>query len=98
MSLQALIANLHSEDDSIRWNATEQLAQLGSSAVDAVLQELTRYPLAEKFRQSCLYIFEQQWNHGSLDRLRGVVDALHGLDFRDEAPLAANRALHAPTR
>ncbi|HLG69330.1 MAG TPA: hypothetical protein VK009_02775 [Chloroflexota bacterium] len=94
MSLRALVADLHSEDDGIRWSATEQLAQLGSSAVDAVLEELTHYPLGEKFRQSCLFIFEQQWNRATIARLREVVEALHGIDFRDQAPLAADRALH----
>jgi hypothetical protein len=98
MSVRALVADLHNEDDGVRWRATERLAQLGSSGVDAVLEELTRYPLGEKFRQSCLFIFEQHWNRATIERLREVVAALHGLDFRDQAPIAADRALHAHTR
>ncbi len=98
MDVYPLLSRLHSPDDDTRWKATEELAKLGSSAVDAVLEDLAHSLLGEKLRQSCLYVLEHQWDEPTIARVRPVVDALHGLAFRTQAPLAAERALRAHAR
>ena len=93
MNTSALIADLHNADDDVRWKATERLAGLGSGSVDAILQDVAHSQLDEKLRQSYLYVFEQQWDPGTIQRLKPVSEALHGLAFREAAPVAAENAL-----
>lgn len=93
MNTSALIADLHNADDDVRWKAAERLAALGASSVDAVLQDVAHSQLDEKLRQSYLYVFEQQWDASTIQRLKPVCEALHGLAFRVAAPVAAEKAL-----
>ena len=93
--IYSLLARLHQPDDSTRWQATEQLAELGAPAVDYVLEDLAHSLLDEKLRQSCLYVLEHEWDEPTIRRIQTVLDALHGLAFRTQAPLAAERALQA---
>lgn len=93
-----LVSQLHDADDDARWRATEELALAGPEAVDAVLDDLAHSILDEKLRQSCLYVLEHQPDDADRVRMEPVTQALHGLAFRTEAPLAAKRALEARAR
>jgi HEAT repeat protein len=98
MTIDALISDLHNPDDDVRWKAAERLAAWGPPAVDAVLEDLVGSLLDEKLRQSYLYIFEQQWDAAIITRLQPVLEALHGIAFRAESPVAAEKALQARAR
>lgn len=95
MDTRSLLTDVHNADDDVRWKATERLAGLGMAAVDDVLRDLTHAPLGEKLRQSYLFILEHQWDMATMTRLKPVTDALHGIAFRAEAPVAAERVLKA---
>ena len=96
--IYSLLARLHHPDDGTRWKATEHLAEMGAPAVDYVLEDLAHSLLDEKLRQSCLYVLEHEWDKPTVARVQPVLEALHGLAFRTQAPLAAERALQAHTR
>ncbi|MGH2520782.1 MAG: hypothetical protein ACRDF8_13310 [Chloroflexota bacterium] len=98
MDTGSLIADLRNPDDDARWKATERLAGLGGAAVDDVLRDLIHAELGEKLRQSYLFILEHQWDPPTIERLEPVTQALHGLAFRAESPVAAERALKAGRR
>lgn len=93
--IYAILARLHNPDDGARWRATEQLAELGAPVVDYVLEDVAHSLLDEKLRQSCLYVLEHESDASTVRRVQPVLDALHGLAFRTQAPLAAERALQA---
>lgn len=93
--IYALLARLHHPDDSTRWQATEQLAELGAPVVDYVLEDVAHSLLDEKLRQSCLFVLEHESDPATVRRIQPVLDALHGLAFRTQAPLAAEHALQA---
>ena len=93
MNIPSLISDLHNDDDGIRWKACQELAKCGYYVVDEVLEDLCHSVLDERLCQMYLFIFEQQRSRATVERLKRVIVSLRSVEFREESPVAAEKAL-----
>lgn len=92
-AIPILAAGLRDQNAAVRWATSGLLARMGSRAVPAILQEISRGPLDEPARQAAYHALHGMTGHNLPARLEPVLDALHGPGSDLRAPLSAQKLL-----
>lgn len=73
-----LVTTLNDDEYSVRWAASEALAQLGDEAFPALLRALAKYDNDQRLREGAKHIIHT--SHGPLIQKEGpaIVKAMHG--------------------
>jgi HEAT repeat protein len=88
-----LAEGLRDKNYAVRWASADVLAQLGADAVPATLTMLIHHELDEQFRQAAYHALNGITSHKVKERLKLLLDALHGPAAGVEAPMLAQRLL-----
>jgi hypothetical protein len=88
-----LAEGLRDKNYVVRWATADMLAHLGAEAVPSTLTMLTHHKLDEQFRQAAFHALHGVTSHRVQERLKPLLDALHGPDASVEAPMLAQRLL-----
>lgn len=88
-----LAESLCDEDYAVRWAAADVLASLGEKAVPPVLGVLDRHELTEPLREAAIHALRSVQSHQAQERLKPLLEALHGPAPRVEAPRVAQQLL-----
>jgi hypothetical protein len=88
-----LAERLCDEDQAVRWAAAEVLANIGPSAVPAVMTVLCRCELTEPLREAAYHALNSVLSPRMQERIRPLLEALHGAAPKVEAPKVAQRLL-----
>ena len=92
-ALKILVSGLREENAAVRWATSNLLARMGSRAVPAILEEISRKPLDEPSRQAVYHALHSMSGEDLRNRLAPILEALHGLGADLLAPIIAQKML-----
>jgi HEAT repeat protein len=92
-SAPILAEGLRDPEYVVRWASADVLAQLGEAAVPATLAMLAYHELDGQFRQAAIHALHGVRSQRAQERLKPLLDALHGPNAGVEAPVLAQRLL-----
>jgi HEAT repeat protein len=88
-----LAEGLLDENQAVRWATADVLAQLGAKAVPATLTIISQSKLNEQSRQAAYHALHGITSRQIQERIKPLLDALHGPAASIEAPAVAQRLL-----
>ena len=92
-AVDILVEGLLDENYAVRWATADALAHLGVHAIPAILTILSRYPLNELTRQAAYFALHGILSASAQERIKPLLDALHGPTPSIEVPTIAQRLL-----
>jgi HEAT repeat protein len=90
----ALIHALNDRNSSVRWIATEALANQGDAVLEPVLEILTRGATTVRFRNAAHHLLKHLEREGTASAIEPVLRALASFDTDGGLALAAFRGLN----
>ena len=88
-----LAEGLLDENYAVRWATADVLARLGKRGVPATLTILSQLKITEQSRQAAYHALHGITSHRVRERIKPLLDALHGSAASVEAPAIAQRLL-----
>jgi len=92
-AIHILVTGLRDDNAAVRWATSDLLARLGSQAVPAILEEISRGPLNEPARQVTYHALHGMRGKVLHSRLAPLIEALHGFGADLLAPMTAQKML-----
>ena len=92
-AIHILVSGLRDDNTAVRWATANLLARLGSQAVPAILEEISRGPLDEPARQVTYHALHGMRGKDLRSWLAPLVEALHGFSADLAAPMLAQKML-----
>lgn len=88
-----LAEGLYDQSQAVRWATANVLAELGTTAIPAVLKVLSQHPLDEPFRQAAYHALHAMVSPQIQSYLQPLLEALRNPAGRIQAPQIAQRML-----